>query len=486
MERGLMMSERSNLAEVVEDHALGRVPASQRKSGWALSWMAMGIATTLVQLLIGSYVAAIAGMGWAITADILVALFGGTLGWMVALISRQEGLSSTVTSRFYGLGARGSIIASVIFGFMILGFLALENSLLYYGTLFAFGWHNTLILRIVIFGVLTVGWILLTTFGVNLVMRVASFLMVAFLILLAYMFYRSGFTSGLAFVTVFTHGALIPGLGGAWQRFADVLVTLAGSAGALALCDADYARYARTPRDVVIMAYAGSFMMDIVIMIAGAVIVYGGMGPAIHYLVAHHIATSAKAATVANNMASNDTGAFFIVLSAVVGFILMYAAQIKAQVLNTYSGSLALTNLFDALGKWRPGRFWMVIVGNIIALLFAAGGILGLISSWLNILGIITTAFVAVMLADYYIVRHRQLADHDQVESINIAGVVSVIVGVILAVVLESTHVFPLGFLTSLIVVLVGYPLLRNYVFKSGALTGMVDAQLAIREVEGG
>lgn len=480
------MATKSSLAEVVEDHALGRVPESQRKSGWALSWMSMGIVTTLVQLLIGSYVAAVAGMGWAITAYVLVALFGGTLGWLVASISRREGLSSTVTSRFYGFGARGSIIASAIFGFMILGFLALENSLLYYGTLFAFGWHNTLLLRIVIFGILTIGWILLTTFGVNLVLKVASYLMIAFLILLAYMFYKSGFASGVAFVTVFTHGALIPGLGGAWQRFADALVTLAGSAGALALVDADYARYARRPKDVMIMAYAGSFMMDIVTMIAGAVIVFGGMGPAIHYLIAHHMAaTSASAVGVANTMAQNDTGAFFIILSAVIGFILMYAAQIKAQVLNTYSGSLALTNFFDALGKWRPGRFWMVILGNVIALLMAAAGILGLISAWLNILGVITTAFAGVMIADYYLVRKQTLADHSHVESVNVAGVVSIIAAVVLAVILESTHVFPLGFLTALIFVLVVYPILRTSVFKPGTMTGLVDAALAMQEVQG-
>lgn len=479
------MASRSTLAERVEDHALGRVPEGQRKSGWALSWMSMGIVTTLVQLLIGSYVAAVAGMGWAIVAYILTAVFGGTLGWMVAMISRREGLSSTVTSRFYGFGARGSIIASAIFGFMILGFLALENSLLYYGTLFAFGWHNTLVLRIVIFGVLTIGWVLLTTFGVNLVLRVASYLMVAFLILLAYMFYRSGFTSGVAFITVFTHGSLIPGLGGAWQRFADAMVTLAGSAGALALVDADYARYAKSPKDVVIMAYAGSFMMDIVTMIAGAVIVYGGMGPAIHYLIAHHMATSASALGAANKLAQNDTGAFFIVLSAVIGFILMYAAQIKAQVLNTYSGSLALTNFFDALGKWRPGRFWMVILGNVIALLMAAGGILGLISNWLNILGVMTTAFAGVMIADYYLVRKRNMADHSKVESVNAAGVISIVIAVVLAVILEHVHVFPLGFVTALVVVLVAYPILRQYVFKPGSMTGMVDATLALQEAEG-
>ncbi len=475
----------NSLAEQIEDHALNRVPDHHRKSGWALSWMTMGIVTTLVQLLIGSYVAAVAGMGWAIFADVLVAFFGGTLGWMVAMISRQEGLSSTVTSRFYGFGARGSVIASAIFGFMILGFLALENSLLYYGTLFAFGWNNTLTLRIVIFGILTIGWILLTTFGVNLILKVSSYLMVAFLILLAYMFYRSGFASGVTFISIMTHGSLIPGLGGLWARVSTAIVTLAGSAGALALVDADYARYAKSPRDVIIMAYAGSFMMDVVVMIAGAIIVFGGMGPAIHYLLAHHMATSSTALATANSLAANNTGAFFIVLSAVFGFILMYAAQVKAQVLSTYSGSLALTNFFDALGHWRPGRLAMVILGNIIALLMISGGILGLIASWLNILGVITTAFAGVMIADYYIVRKKECADHTKVEAVNVAGVTTIIISVVVAVLLENAHVFSLGFLTALVVVLVAYPVLRQYVFKPGSMTTIVDAKLAMSDVEG-
>ncbi|MEB3103567.1 hypothetical protein [Ferviditalea candida] len=39
---------------------------------------------------------------------------------------------------------KGSAIASVIFGFMILGFLALENALLYKGFLFCFQLNDTL------------------------------------------------------------------------------------------------------------------------------------------------------------------------------------------------------------------------------------------------------------------------------------------------------------------------------------------------------
>jgi hypothetical protein len=64
----------SNLAELIEDHALESVPADQRKSGWALAWSTTGIVTTLIQLLIGSYVAAVVGFGnWAGVLTIVVA-----------------------------------------------------------------------------------------------------------------------------------------------------------------------------------------------------------------------------------------------------------------------------------------------------------------------------------------------------------------------------------------------------------------------------
>jgi hypothetical protein len=44
--------ETGSLAELIEDHALERVPADQRKSGWALAWSTTGIVTTLIQLLV--------------------------------------------------------------------------------------------------------------------------------------------------------------------------------------------------------------------------------------------------------------------------------------------------------------------------------------------------------------------------------------------------------------------------------------------------
>lgn len=470
------------MAETIEDHALQRVPKSERKSGWMLSWLTMGITSTLVQLLIGSYVTAVAGVGAGIAAGILVWLFGSTLGWLVGRISFQEGVSSTVVSRFYGFGARGSVIASAIYGFMILGFLALENALLYYGTLFAFGWQDTTAHRFLIYGVLTLLWIVLTTFGVNLVMRVSSVLTVVFLALLVFMVWRAGFNSGTTMSTILNHGVLIPGMGGGSSRFMTALVTLAGSAGALAMADADYARYAKSSKDVALMAFSGLFVMDILMVLGGTIIMYGGVGPTAKYLIAHHMATSTTAVSAANAMAQNNTGAFFIVLSAVVGFLLMYAAQVKAQVLNTYSGSLALTNFFDVISSWRPGRFWMVVLGNVIGMAMVAAGILNTINAWLGILGILTTSFCAVMLTDFHWVRRGKRPLNEQIESVNVAGVISVIVSSIVSYELQVSNIFPLGFVASLVLTTFLYYGLRTTVLRQGTGTSYVRAELALQE----
>lgn len=472
-------------SEIIDDYALGRVPEARRKSGWSLSWLSMGIVSTLVQLDIGYFVSAVAGMKLAVVADVLVAVFGGTIGWAVSRISHTEKLSSTVTSRFYGFGARGSVIASAIFGFMILGFLALENALLYYGTIFALGWTPSIYNEALILGILTAAWILLTTYGINAVLKVSSYLLVVFIILLGYMVYVSGFASGVSFSAILSHGPLIPGMGSSTTRLLIAITTLAGSAGALALVDADYARYAKTKRDLPIMSYMGSIMLDIIIMIAGSVIVYGGTGPAISYVITHNLASSSGAASYVGSMATNNTGAFFIVLSSIVGFILMYAAQAKAQVLNTYSGSLALANFFDATAKWKPGRLIMVILGNIVALIMIFVGILGFIAGYLDVLGITTTSFAGVMIADYYIVRRQKSADHKSVEAINIAGVITILVATAVSAYLETQGIFIMGFLLALFMVMVLYPPLRIWVFpESKMLGGKVSASLAMHEEE--
>lgn len=466
-----------SFVESVEDHALTRVPQNERRSGWALVSNTAGIATTLVQLAIAATISAMIGVKWAILAGIIVAIFGAALGWLMGHVAYVSGTSSTVTTRYYGLGRRGSALASLVFAFMILGFLALENALLYYGTLFAFQWQPTVMNAVVIYGVFTIAWIILTTYGMRVVQATSIVLLIAFLVLVVALAAYAVVSSPQSVAAIVNSGGPQPGNGGFWNGFLSVIAILAGSAGALALVDADYARYARTTRDVGILAVGGSLAIDVVVVIIGALIGQASGGKVIEYLNANAGAANALiGSTVAEKvswMLMNDAGAYFIILFGLAGFILMYVAQVKAQVLNTYSGSLSLTNLSESILGWSPSRVVMVIVGNIIALGMIAADILGLIAAYLAILGTTTTAIAAVVIADFFIVRKGEPARVGEMEPVNWAGCASVVVAVILATVMTDRGITPLGFVVSLVVVLVLYPILRRMLpARRGATPG--------------
>jgi cytosine permease len=203
------------------------------------------------------------------------------------------------------------------------------------------------------------------------------------------------------------------------------------------------------------------------------------------YLTSHGLAVPAEAAQRASAMAQNNTGAYFVIFAGIAGFVLMYVAQAKAQVLNTYSGSRSLSNFFDALFGWRPGRLAMVVLGNAIGLAMTAGGILELLQAWLGVLGILTTSFVGVILADYYFVRGGVRARRDEVEAYNAAGLATILAATVLAWWLQSAGagILRLGFLVALAVSLGLYPLLRKTVLKPGTLSGgRVAPSLALAE----
>jgi cytosine permease len=473
------------LRSVIEDHALRPVPAEERVSGWSLVFNTAGVGTTLVILSIGGGVTYAAGTRWGLTMGVVAAVFGSLLGWAVGHVCQVAGTSSTVTSRLYGLGVRGSSLASLIFAFMVLGFLALENALLYYGTLFMFGWAPTRTNAIVIYGLLTIAWILLTTFGLKLVQKTSAVLTVISVVLVVVVTGVALAKSDLSIsdIWLYTPENLSSG---------DVLTGLsaiAGIAGALALTGADFGRYARSSRDVGVMAIGGSIVVNFFVVAIGTIIFQAGNSVVATYL--EDPANAGTAATIAGGttaeklsfMTHNDVGAYFIVLAGAIGFVVMYAAQAKAQVINTYSGSLALSNLFDAATSRSIGRLWWVVIGNVIGLLAVWGDILGFINSWLGALGILTTSLCTLVIVDFFLVRKRVPARSGEVENFNWAGIITLLAASGIAYALVRADVTSLGFAVALVLTAVGYPLLRR-VLPEGSFGGYASTATALHEME--
>ena len=453
-------------AKTIDDNSLTPVPDSERKSGIYLSWLPAGVATSLLQLTIAGDITALVGSRWGLLAGAAVGTAVLVLGWLFCNIAYREGLSSTVLPRFYGLGLRGSAISSAAFGFMIIALLASENVLLYNGTLFAFHWHDSTGLRILIYGVLTIAWIALSSFGIKLVTRTSSALVIVFMCLLAYMVFHiysgSSTTLGDAFTQANT---VLTGSGS--SRFVTVMGILGGQGGALILVNADYTRYARSRRAVGGVSLSGVIMLDIVGIALGILVLTGGNPMVARYLVLHGTATAATASAQAAALAATNTGAYFVIIAGGAGFALMYVAQTKVQVLNTYSGSLALSNLCYVLSGRHPNRFAMIVLSNAICLVMIAADVFGRLSGVLNVLGMVVMAFIALAIADFYIVaRSRPRDTSAEVEPVNWAGVSTLVVASAVAYTLYRTDVFQYGFLASAVITVLLYPPLRMMVLK--------------------
>jgi len=469
------MAHVETVSEKIEDHALEPVPDDLRQGWLSLTWSTTGMVVSLVQLFFGALVSFVAGIQIALVAGVIVTVIGALLGWACGHIAYRSGLSSTVLSRYFGFGKQGSVIASLIFAFMIIGFLALENALLYHGFVFYFELADTVTTKVLIYGGMTLLWILLTAYGFKLVARVSSIALILSLVVLAYVMFIAIAAGSNSVGQLMSFGSQFPsdtlqqmGVVTDQDKFIFAVNILIGSAGALALFDADLGRYARRSIDIGIAALMGNIAMDLLMLTVGGVIMYAG-GPALVEFYTHSQGLSLEEAKHAALQSPDSITASFVVLGGAMGALLLVLAQGKTQVLNTYSASLSLSNLFDAL-HFRPGRLTFVILSNVIGLLMIYGNLLGLINSWVTMLGVLTTAFAGIIVADFFIVRrfvdNAVIDELAQRESVNWSGVATLIIAVVASHYLLPRFL-PIEGITTLAMCLIVYPPLRMQQFKA-------------------
>ncbi|MFF2009064.1 hypothetical protein ACFVWY_08330 [Streptomyces sp. NPDC058195] len=207
----LPRSTDSTLAAAAEDHSLARVPAAERRSGYQLALSPVSVATALVVFAIAGFTVVLAGFTVGLIVGVLVAAFGVFLGKALGRMAFETGMSSTITSRFFGFGLRGSSIGSAIFAFMILGFLAMESALLYQGTLLMFGLPDSWTTRVLLYGLMTLLWIGLAVFGLKLALRASGVLTAVTLLVTIYMIIHIYVIEGADPMDVFRYAGVVPG-----------------------------------------------------------------------------------------------------------------------------------------------------------------------------------------------------------------------------------------------------------------------------------
>ena len=459
----------TQLSEVIEDHALESVPLGSRKSWIELTWNTASLVTTLIWLFFGALSCFVAGTKIALLAGFAAFLVGSALAWGIARVAYDTGLSNTLITRKYGLGIRGSALASISFALLIIGFLALENALLFRGVIFFFELDDSLLARVLIYSCFTVIWIVLTTFGFALVTRSSSFMLISFLFVLLWVTIEIISTSGRSFIDSIVFETQFPlstlekmGVHSNLDKFIFVFNIEVGGACALALNIADFGRYSKSTAHAGVAATIGLFCHAILMLIIGGMLMYAGEATMVDYYSNVQGITGAEAQEhVLRN--TDSIAATFIVFSGGIGFTLIFLAQAKAQVLNCYSSSLCLSNLFDAVFKWRPGRFAFVILANVIALIMLYGHILEFIEAWIKLIGVLLSAIASIIILDYFVVSPR--TGQVENESFNWAGAISLVCAVVIGHWLLRPYQ-PIEVFTSIATVIVLYPALRLFIFR--------------------
>lgn len=468
------MTDNNKISALIEDNALEPVPLSERRSWPSLTWNTVGIVTTLVALYLGALLTFVAGFKLGLIGGTIVAVVGGLLGWGVGHVAYDSGLSSSVLCRFYGFGLKGSALISSIFGFMMIGFLAAENVLIYEAALLFFEAEHSVLSAVLIYGALTAAWILLTIYGFDIVSRFSSIMLIAFLAMLFYLIVFILNTTGQSWGDVTSFSPQMPdsfleslGISSQSDRLVFCINVLAGSGGALALLAADLGRYARRSADIAVAVGFGALTLGVFMVAMGGVVMYASLPLVIDFYVEANNMGQSEALQLALE-SPEKVAAAFILVGGAIGASLVLAAQSKAQVLNSYSSSLSLSNFFDAVFSWRPGRLVFVIMANLLSVALLFGDLLVWFNSFLEILGILTTSVAMVIISDYYIVRRitdTRNIDPARQEIVNYAGIVSLVLAFIVSYFLLN-EIIPIRIVTPIVFIPVLYTLLRVFILK--------------------
>jgi cytosine permease len=433
------------LETMMEDYSLEVVPTEMRRPWKELAAVGAGIGSSLAVLLTGGLVTFMAGFWMGMLAAFIAFLVSTFFTISLGIISFRDGFSSNIISRAYAFGTRGSALGSLIWAFMIIGFLGMESVLIGNSVFFYFNIEPTFTVKFIFYIILTAIWVVLSLFGNKLVSRVAQIMLPLLFLMLLFMIYLLMNKGSL--MVAFSHGILVPKMTIS-QGFAIALNATVVLAGLLAIVISDFTRFSKSPRDVVKISVASNFSLYGLTMVFGAIITYFG-----YKLTQTYFLNKGMDPAAAGMAAITNPGIMLVLGGGIWGLLTIIFSQSKVQVGNSYEGALALVNLFDSGFNWRPGRAVMVVLANIISLVFIFGNILHYIEAFVTIGSVLLCVWVTIVLTDYYVVRGKMKKGKQGIEnladipSVNWNGLITLVLSTVIAMTFYQLNWFSVPFI---------------------------------------
>jgi purine-cytosine permease-like protein len=386
------------MSETLEDYTLRFAPRSYRKWGPAVvATSALGGIAYLADFAIGANIGIANGTGNALWGILIFAVVIVLTGYPLAYYAARYNIDLDLITRGSGFGYYGSVLTNVIFASFTFIFFALEGSIMAQGLELGLGiplWlgyliSSVMVIPLVIYGMKTLATLQVWTTPLWLVMMVLPFL---------YLVIKH--PDAIGDFLAFSGGT--DAQGGHGVNFAGVMLAAGVCLSLIAQIaeQIDYLRFMppKTPENsrrwwtAVIMAGPGWVFFGAIKQIVGL------------FLAVYLIMNFADQAGVANEPVHQFLAVYeeFMPhwLAMTLAVILVVISQIKINVTNAYSGSLAWTNSFTRVTKTYPGRLFFVFFNVTIALVLMEADMFSVLNDILNFYANIAIAWIVVVASD--------------------------------------------------------------------------------------
>ncbi|WP_282857547.1 purine-cytosine permease family protein [Pseudoclavibacter helvolus] len=356
---------RTATKESLEDYTLRFAPRSYRKWGaGVVATSALGGIAYLADFSIGANIGIAHGTTNALLGIAVAALIIFVTGIPLAYYAARYNIDLDLITRGSGFGYYGSVITNVIFATFTFIFFALEGSIMAQGLELGLG-----IPKPVGYFVSTVMVIPLVIYGMKALSKLQVWTTPLWLVLMVIPFAYLVIANPDSVGTFFAYEG--EGEGGGGANFASVMLAAGVCLSLIAQIaeQIDYLRF-MPPKT----AANRTAWWRAVILAGPGWVVFGAIKQAVGlFITVYLIATlDPEASVTANEPVHQFLGVYEQMmpgwLAMTLAVVLVVISQIKINVTNAYSGSLAWTNSFTRVTRTYPGRMVFVLVNLAIAL----------------------------------------------------------------------------------------------------------------------
>jgi cytosine permease len=433
----------TSIDDQIESFATERVPATLRWPIPAISLVLLGNATAMFFFSFGAQQTFLVGFPMLLL-PIGYFFFGAILiGMLTMRVASEEGLSQNLLSRGLGFGSRGAAVTSFIYAVNYIYYFLFEGTIVTHAAAIYFGIPINSLGGIGLFAVIGGITIAFVWRGMHAMSRLQSWGFPIFLVLLAYGLWELGTNhnpvgpSGWHATGPLTVAAVINAL-----SFANGQMIFQG------LMATDYGRFASKQ-----IRYRGTASIMLLELVPMFTVIFLGC----------FIGASLLNELSGPNAQSNaqDPGFMFVHLMGLVGVVFVVITQIRINVMNLYSGSIALASGFEVAAHFKPGRPWWMFFVWFFGVVFYVTNVINHLGTFLAVTGVLTNTWVLIILADYYICRRAlklgrssDIEYHeDDVRSWNPCGLISLGIAVFVGA-LGIAGVYPIYYASFVAMVL--------------------------------